>query len=846
MKLTSLRTYTTAIILLLSCLFITTANADDNKKKEEKKEKKEKKETKYDKLFKNKLVDKATSKFITIYKTDGKLYFELPLKYLKKEMLLGGTISSVTDPTYITVGMKNFNPIDFYFEKQDSSIVMKTPNTIVYQDKNTSLQMKEALALSYRDPIFTGFKIEAYNNDSTAVVFDVTSLLGKPNTLLPIIPKKNGDFTINGTPKSEMSYTKAIKSFDDNLTITNDFNYNITASILSIPLSSDIPNTIGVTYSLMLLPKSNMRPRIIDSRIGVASTRKIFFKNDMSKSDVVFLAHRWKLIPRNKHAYAKGKLSLPEKPIRFYIDDTFPQTWKEPIKKGVLAWNKAFEKAGFKNAIEVADFPQNDKNFDPDDLAFSCIRYVPNKAENPFSASWVNPATGEIINASVFINSNIRYLLHKWRFVETAATDPEARSGKLSDKLFAEGLTMVVAQEIGKTLGLLPNPGASSTYSVENLRRAQFTKANGLTPSIMDDVHYNYIAQPTDHNATLCSYSPGMYDCHTIEWDYRYFDTEKISASKEAKILEDLTDKRVKDPRYRYYREKTILWDPRVQPGALGDDPIKRAKLGIQNLNTIQKNILSWVKNDEDSRIKEKLYLSIAQQYYAFFKQVMSLVGGIYLNDMKESSGVPRYQVVPKNKQREALLWALAEACHFKHHANTTLEKRGFIAISYYDQLLEFIGYELMGARTRVAVASHLDNKAYTQKEFFDDLFNGIFKSVYVGKAPSQEERILQQTFLTYSRSVIAKSSGKSSIGSKSLKDSNNIIPTTVGYGNPTSSLAPTITPAMVDRSDIYFYSSLLKLKPMLEKCLKKNLPNDAKAHYQMLLFKVNKELEDK
>lgn len=78
MKLTSLRTYTTAIILLLSCVFITTANADDNKKKEEKKE------TKFDKLFKNKLVDKATSKFITIYKTDGKLYFELPLKYLKK------------------------------------------------------------------------------------------------------------------------------------------------------------------------------------------------------------------------------------------------------------------------------------------------------------------------------------------------------------------------------------------------------------------------------------------------------------------------------------------------------------------------------------------------------------------------------------------------------------------------------------------------------------------------------------------------------------------------------------------------------------------------------------------
>ena len=832
------------LTLVLSC-FCATATADDKSTSD--KPKKEKKETKYDKLFKDKKRDTAASKFITLHKTDGKLYLELPLKYLKQQMLLSGAVSSSTDPTYVAVGMKNSNPLYFYFDIQDSSVVMKTPNTVLYNNGKESNELKDAFSLSYRDPILTGFKIEAYNNDSTAVVYDATSLLGRPNSLLQVMPSKSGDFVIKSSPKSEMSYIRAIKSFDKNIIVNADFNYSVTATLMSLPIASDIPTTVGVTYSLALMPNDKMRARIADSRVGVASSSKITFSNEIAKSRLTYLAHRWNLVPANKKAYSDGKGSKPVQPIRFYLDNTFPEAWKEPIKKGVLLWNKAFEKIGYKDVLEIVDFPTDDPKFDPENSNYSCIRYVLNGSEMPTSNIWVNPANGEILNASLFIYSNVGDLLHKWRFIGTSASDASVRSNELPANKFAEGLSYLVAREIGHTLGLLDNLGASWAYSVDNLRNAAFTQANGLSASIMDDAHFNYVAQPQDKGVLLAPKDLGAYDYHAIEWNYRYFDPEKVSIESETKQLEALVDQRVKNPAMRYYRTQSQRWDPRVQEGSIGNDPIKAGNEGIKNLQIVEKNLYNWVKNDEDSRIKEKLYLAIAQQHYAYFKHTMSNVGGIYLNDMKQTSGVPRYQVVPKAKQRESLLWCLAQAKRFKSYANKDFEKRGFMSISYYDQLLEFIGYDLMGARTRVAVASHLDPNSYTQKEYFADLYNSIFQSAMKGVAPTQEERVLQRTYLTYSLSIVDKANKSGSNGPAALKESNTAINLSndYGYGDPNASLAPTIDAALIDNSALYFYSSLLQLKPLLENCLKAKLSDDAKSHYQMLLFRVNKALED-
>ena len=237
-----------------------------------------------------------------------------------------------------------------------------------------------------------------------------------------------------------------------------------------------------------------------------------------------------------------------------------------------------------------------------------------------------------------------------------------------------------MAREVGHSLGLLDNFGASSTYPVDSLRNAAFTHANGLAASLLSGVNFNYVAQTADRGVRLMPTAPGVYDQYAIEWNYRYFDPQRVSAQEEAAELEKWVDQRVKNPRLRYFRTSSQRWDPRVQEGALGNNALRAANYGIANLCQIEKHLYDWVKNDEDSRIKEKLYLTIAQQHYAYFKRVMSNVGGILLNDMKFSSGVPRYQVVDKDLQRKSLQWCLWQAKRFKSYADKNFERRGFIS----------------------------------------------------------------------------------------------------------------------------------------------------------------------
>ena len=153
------------------------SKADDDKSKS-----KPKKETKYDRLFKDKRLRRHVVSLLLFHKLDNKIYFELPRTLLKKQMMLGGVVNSTTDASTVTVGSTSSNPVLFYFDIQDSSVVMKTPNNVLFKENANSADLDNALSLNYRDGIWQGFNIMAYNNDSSAVVFDVTSLLGKPTT----------------------------------------------------------------------------------------------------------------------------------------------------------------------------------------------------------------------------------------------------------------------------------------------------------------------------------------------------------------------------------------------------------------------------------------------------------------------------------------------------------------------------------------------------------------------------------------------------------------------------------------------------------------------------------------
>ena len=832
----------------------------DDTKKEKKKE-----EDKYTKFFKDKKVETARGKFVTLHKIDGSVYLELPTKYLGKELMMGAKVTSTTDPDYLAVGSMNSAPIVFRFEKQDSVIVMKAPNSIVYR-RDASPELQKALELNYRDQSVESFTPEVYKADSSAVVLKINSLVTESSPFFEIVPSQQGPFKITSSRNSSLTFVKGLKSFDTNASVRVEMNFSVNASLMGVlTVAKDMPLTAEVTYTILPVEASNAIPRFADARVGYQTTRKVSFPDYLDQSEPVYLAHRWQLVPKDKKAYAKGQLTEPEKKIVFYLDSAFPASWQRPIREGVLRWNKAFEAAGFRNAIEVRDFPKNDKQFDPDNLEYSCIRYIPNSQETIASSNWTDPRTGEIFSGNLMIYNNVEALMHKQRFIGTAAVDPQVRSSRLPQALFEESLSQLVTQEMGSVLGLLRNYAASASYTTDQLRSAKFTKESGLAPSILDGVTYNYLAQPSDKGVRLINDQLGIYDLFAIDWGYRYFDLKGDPAA-EAKELLSRVDKRAREPYLRYAPEQRYAVDPTVRTEDLGNDPIKTAELTMKNLAFIQSNLSKWITNDPDSRKKKSLYLAIVQGYYLQLKNAMSLVGGVVCQESRLSTSLPRYQVVPKAKQREAFQWLLRQAKDFQGKADRNFERKGFIDVSYYDQLLEFLVKDIYDLRSRIIIASQVDSKTYSLGEYFDDLYQATFASTIAGKSPNHMERLMQIAFIDksiagtvnprnatpgmpYSFAGAPASVGGKLISLTSTTDYSDALKSgrvNYGGGDPSASIYPMANVPALDTSEQYMYAALLKVRPLLEQRAASTTDRTLKAHYQTLAFKVAKLLDAK
>ena len=307
------------------------------------------------------------------------------------------------------------------------------------------------------------------------------------------------------------------------------------------------------------------------------------------KSERTYLVSRWRLEPKpeDMEKYKRGELVEPVKPIVFYIDPSTPKQWREEIKAGVRDWQAAFEAAGFKNAVIAKDAPEDDEDFDIDDIRYSVITYAASQQANAMGPSVVDPRSGEIIEADVVWWHNVMSLLHTWMRVQTAPIDPRARANKLSDEHMASAIRFVSSHEVGHTFGLKHNMGASHAFPVDSLRSPSFTaKMGGTASSIMDYARFNYVAQPGDKERGVKLTPPhlGLYDYFTIKWLYTPLLDEKTT-DEEVPVLDRWIGEKAGDPVYRYGRQQiNSRWDQSSFEEDLGDDPMKSSAYGIKNL----------------------------------------------------------------------------------------------------------------------------------------------------------------------------------------------------------------------------------------------------------------------
>lgn len=848
------------------------------KKAETKKEAAQASKTKkspYEELFKDKSkVESAKSDFISVHKIKGKLYFEIPLKYFEREMLLASTMSEASSPSHGDIGFKVNDPLHVKFTRADSTVFLCGINTAM-----NTYELQKAVRTVHQDPIMYAYSIKAWTPDSTAVLVDMTDLfITDVKQLRPIKEGMPSLIKTSATLKKEKTFLDDIKSFSDNLSVKSIMSYGISVSLLGIKVVDDDPYTAKMTRSLLLLPEDKMQPRVSDSRVGIFNSNKSLLSTKRDNMLKYSVAHRWRVEPADVEAYKRGELTDPVKPIVFYVDDAMPELWKQPIKNAVLRWNKAFEAIGFKNVMQARDFPtkEEDPEFDPDNLKYSCIRYLPSSTANAMGPSWVDPTTGEIINASVLVYSNITDMINRWRFVQTSQLDPRVRTKKMPDDIIKETMEYVVAHEVGHCLGFMHNMSASAAFPVDSLRSPSFTQKYGTTPCIMDYARFNYIAQPTDKGVYMTPPDLGVYDYFLIKWNYQYL-PGYASEWEEKPVVEKWVDEKAGDPIYRYGRQQiSSRYDPSAIEEDLGDDPVKAGKYGVSNLKYILSHLNEWITDDPDCLHRQSLYGEILNQYYRYLKNASYNIGGIYLTEVKEGTPGKRIASVAKQKQRESLQWILSEYRTMDWLDDPKLKEINKIGINGSYLVRDKIAKDLRTLLHNVILSAHYSDSPYSVQDFMNDLYDGTWNNITSGRALTTGDKTLQRIMVDVFCEPFAekKASTTGLVGfapsvdeiiAYGLDESGAVeryedifrryeeenghgsvteLLSLDSFGSPGMGFLRKVVVSSIDDSAVYLQSLAIRSQRLLRSQVA-NSSGDARAHYQSLLIKLNKALKD-
>lgn len=697
---------------------------------------------------------KVDSGLFNVYKTDGKYYYEIPDSMLNRDMLVITRL--VKTPSGLKVfgqqyGGESQNQQVWKWERHDKQIFIRVPSFSVRAD--TTSDMYQSVKNSNLDVVLAAFDIKAYNKDTTGVVIDVTDFYNGDIAAIGISDDLKKAYKVSGIDNSR-SYIDTIKSFPMNIEVGSLKTYRAGESPTD---NTNAAITFKLNTSMLMLPKKLAEARLTDSRVGFFGQRQTDYGTDAQKAKVTAYIHRWKLEPKDEAAYARGELVEPKKPIIFYIDPATPKKWVPYLIMGINDWQKAFEAAGFKNAImgKIAPTLKEDPEFSTEDSRYSVVRYFASDVENAYGPHIADPRTGEILESHVGWYHNVMQLLHDWYFIQTAASNPDVRKAKFTDEQMGQLIRFVSSHEIGHTLGLPHNFGSSYAYPVDSLRSKTFTATHGTAPSIMDYARFNYIAQPED-GVTHFYPQIGEYDFWSIKWGYTWFPGKK-SPEQEKEILDVWTKAKAGNPLYYFGRQGTII-DPRLQNEDLGDNAMKASTYGIANLKRILPNVEKWsYQKGEEFDDLESLYGEVISQYYRYMFHVATNIGGLNENFKTYDQKGPVYNFVPKNLQHDAVIFfnkqLFTSPLWLIDSKELSKFDNGFMLSRIKAVQVNTLGNILTPPRLARMYDNEAKNgsKAYTVTALFTDLRTGIFTK---GR-PDVFKRNLQRGYIENLRALL-------------------------------------------------------------------------------------------
>ncbi len=627
---------------------------------------------------------------IQLYRKDAKLYGEIAKRHLNKDFIVIISIARGIGRRPILGGMSWGFGDDWIwqFRKADDRIQIVRRNVRFRAAKGSP--QEEAVRLAYTDSVLFSLPIVTTSPGGAPVV-DLTPVFKSD---LPQISSVLRGFSFS----RDKSSWAAVKGFKDNVEIQVAATYTSSGTKVFETVADSRGVTIHVHYSISLLPQTGYKPRVADDRVGYFLTVLKDYSKQADYERFVRYVNRWDL----RKAEPAAKVSPPKKPVIFWIEKTVPFKYRKPIREGIEQWNKAFEQAGFVNAIEVRQQPA-DARWDPEDINYNTFRWMTAGASFAMGPSRVNPLTGQILDADIIFDADF---LQRWKEDYNVVTPEKiaqltggaldvrsyreqldrlpprlrrhygsscncaqfmarqlafgatvmAEGGKpipkaTLEKLIAQGLKMVVMHEVGHTLGLRHNFKASAFLTLDELNDPAKTGKTGLAASVMDYLPIN-LAPKGKKQGDFFSTTIGPYDYWAIQYGY-----QRVGSPAELKKIAA----RCAEPALDYGSDgdaRGIDPDPLCNRYDLGKDPIRFARQRVELVRQAMPDLVERTTEEGEGyhKVRRAFNILLGEQGSAM-RIAARFIGGLYVH--RDHKGDPKARppvvVVDEKKQREAL-----------------------------------------------------------------------------------------------------------------------------------------------------------------------------------------------
>ncbi len=709
------------------------------------------------------ITDDAISQngLFSVHQLGEKYFFEIPDSLLNREILV------VTRFIKTPSGARNYGGEKIaentvIFEKGPTNQVFLRIATLV-SAANEEDAISKAVNNSNITPILEAFEIKGRDKKKTSYLIEVTDFLNSENPLLALSGPKKDAYQLLGIEKNK-SYINEINTFPLNTEIKTVKTYKAKSSTkkrkkqLPAAVLAGVV-TLEINNSFILLPEEPMQKRYFDARVGYFASSYLEYGDDQQKVDRNTYIHRWRVEPKPEdlEKWKRGELVEPKKPIVYYIDPATPKKWRPYLIEGINDWQVAFEQAGFKNAIIGMEWPEDDPTMSLEDSRFSVLRYFASPSKNAYGPNIVDPRSGEILESHIGWYHNLMNLLHSWYMVQAGAVDPRAQQMEFDTELMGNLIRFVSSHEVGHTLGLRHNMGASSATPVDKLRDAEWLRKNGHTSSIMDYARFNYVAQPED-NIPVEDLMPriGDYDKWAIQWGYSRF-PETIQPREEKELLSQMVVDSVGNNPRLWFGGEGRDFDPRSQTEDLGDNAMEASMYGILNLQRIAPCIKEWVKeNDSDDFSNlDQIYKDLVNQYSDYIFHVSKNIGGIYVTPKTMGEKGEVYRPVDKQTQKQALVflnnyifkepkWLMRN--EILNAVRSPRSKEG-VTKTMESVMMNLLGGSRLSRMTFIAERYETENP-YLPQDYIDDLNQLVWGDMNVFYQTNAYKRKLQKSYV--------------------------------------------------------------------------------------------------